>query len=264
MRSYSTLGTGKSTKVIDAPDTPSAQARTVTTCDAETAGFLARVLTDTDRKLPAALHPVAVELDGTPVQARRHLLEVFDRAVAAHPDRVPADIGPWFDAEHLVIRLAETVAGYAPAAVIAAVRTELAGHLDGFDGVLVPAVADYPGSRRLGTLPLVLSGALDAMSDQWWFDVLGEHTDLDMVSDPNGKTQVRSHEFYMLCDYLTDAEPATTKYEHDSMITLVQASIPGDIPVEFDIAHRHLEAWIAHHRPADLPRYREIAADCGV
>ncbi len=123
MRRYTTLGTGEATKVLAVTDYH--PARTITTCTLETATAVCRALGHTDRELAAALYPLAVHLDGQPVEARRHLLGVFDDVAAAGPQLDPTletrgvtEPGtPWTPATVLVIRLARAVAGAPVAAV---------------------------------------------------------------------------------------------------------------------------------------------------
>src|SRR5690606_16962774 len=117
MREYTTLGSGKSTKVLDV--NPYREARTVTTCSNGAAKAVARSLKRTDRMLPAALYDLAVELDGRPVEARRHLLSHFDANVAAD---IAGNGGSWETAEQLVADVAAAVRGET-AAVVAAVRS---------------------------------------------------------------------------------------------------------------------------------------------
>lgn len=251
MREYTTLGSGKSTKVLDV--NPYREARTVTTCSNGAAKAVARSLKRTDRMLPAALYDLAVELDGRPVEARRHLLSHFDANVAAD---IAGNGGSWETAEQLVADVAAAVRGET-AAVVAAVRSELEGHLYGFDGVLVPARVVTDGYKR-AKLDLVISGPLSWMGDFWEY-LLGPHGDLASGADdpdfPVGSEVVETTELYGLMRELHDAEHPGLGFTDFSMAELFDMS-GDDMPPMLLVRTDHFVAWVEHHRADDLAKVR--------
>jgi hypothetical protein len=257
MRSYTTLGEGKSTKVLEVPSYGTAV--TVTSCPADRARQVAAALVGTDRCLPVELYPVAVACDGAPVQARRHLLAFYD-SVADGKD--PGSGGPaWERAEAVVARLGRAVTGL-PAAVIAAVRAQLAEHLAGFDGVLVPARISTVGRRRM-CLDVVVSAGTGWEQDRWWDDVLASG-DLSAEQDdpglPCGGPLVVCGELSELPNDLYHTEPAGTGFADWSMKNLMEEAGDGS-GLQVGVRTSHLIAWVAHHRPADTATVTRLLAE---
>lgn len=238
---YTTLGTGKTTKVITVR--PLQVATTITTCPADAATAIAAALNRTQSQIPAALYDLAIAAEGRPVQARRHLLSVFDQATSGAPTLRG---GPWQLAENLA-RAAGTAVRDLPAPVQAAVRAQLAEHLTGMDGVLVPAHATTD-ARRAGVLRLVISPAL-LHTDDWTRHLV---TVPDSVAYPLGEHVVDSAGFSELVELLWDCEPATPDYASTAIAEL-EAEAGPDQPVYLLVPARHLQAWVSHHRPARSP-----------
>jgi hypothetical protein len=249
MRNYATLGQGKSTKVLAVDDYN--PARTVTTCSADAATGIARMLGKTDREIPAAMYPLAVALDGKPVEARRHLLGVYDTVIAG--TRRPVRNDEWHRSEVLVTDLSATVADQ-PAPVIAAVRTELANHLAGLDGVLVPARANTPGYHRY-YFDLVVSRALH--DDHWWEYLLDGTGDLQVLDDdetiPVGGPLVGTMELNQLVHEFYDAEPTGPEWGFSMGMKNLMEEVRDDSSVELNIRVDHFLAFVAYHRPDDMP-----------
>lgn len=249
MSNYTTLGEGKATKVLDV--SAHQAARTVTTTDHETARQIARALNATSRKIDSALFPVAQHHDGQPVEARRRLLDRFDAVTGGV---VPAPDPLWDAADTLIARVAAAVSE-APAPVVAAVRAELASHLDGFDGVLIPARVTSNGWKRMAA-DVTISGVLATYGDQFWDYLLGPHTQLWVEADddlfPLGGELVTSIEWYEITMELTGAEPVGTGFTDFSVREVLDDCNDGEVP-SLLVRVDHLRAWVAHHRPADLP-----------
>ena len=254
MRSYTTLGTGKSTKVLAVPQYGSEPARTVTTAPAADATRLARLLQRTDRELAAALFQPALELDGKPFEARRHLLSVFDTTAAGTQ---PGSVSPaWRTAEAMVADLARAVTQL-PTPVVTAVRAELAEHLYGFDGVLVPARATTPGSGRhkRACLDLVISAPLHWMGESFWDELAGDFADLGLWDDdttfPLGGRLVVSTEFYTLVSELHGSEPTADTPFACTMRELRSMVDEGE-EVELSVRLDHFLAFVRQHHPGRL------------
>lgn len=240
-----TLGTGKATKVLAV--TATTEARTITTCDHDAATAIARALQAVFARIESALYPVAVEASGHPVQARRHLLSVYDNAGAA-PAADPAPA--WSKAHELVNALATATTGQ-PAAVVAAVRTELAAHLAHLDGVLVPARVTSTAYRS-GVCDIVISAALARMSEGWWKYLDAQHTASDDPTYPVGEPTLeltsdlediaRELWYAETADYsyaATDIAELTLDTEHDQVYPIIPA--------------RLFHAWVAQHRGTPSP-----------
>lgn len=247
---YTTLGDGKAVKVLATADY--APARTITTCPHASAIALARALTDTRELLPAALYPVAVHLDGTPIQARRRLLGVFDAAAAG--DTALSD-DQWRRADELVVAAGAAVRGL-PAPVIAGARAELANHLEGFDGVLVPARATSSGYRP-GVLNLVISGALTRLGKDWWTSMTRnglEHADDDPIYPVGEQTVDAPSELYDVLGDLWDSAPCDSDYVSTSIEDLARESGDEHLPYLI-VAARLFQAWGAHQYPDLLDQH---------
>lgn len=253
VRNYITLGEGRSTKVLSvAPHVP---ARAVTTCDVEVAKRLCYALSRTDRCLPAELFDLAVSLDGEPVEARRTLLSFFDAALAGSTVSAGA---AWVSAESLVASLAEAVTD-ASEPVRRAVRDELADHLTGMDGVLVPARAVLD-VRKSMTVDLVISGPLGWLGDSFWSNLL--NYELELVDDdqrfPLGGPLASSIEFYLVLHELYDVEPSSDAFTAFSVQDLFRnADDDSGIAPELMVRADHLLAWVARHRPVDVEAVRQ-------
>ena len=250
MRSYTTLGEGRATKVLSVVE-HSTSARTVTTCDLPVAKQLCLALSRTDRCLPVELFELAVSLDGAPVQARRTLLSFYDASLSGEPTSAGEH---WVAAETLVSKLAAAVAG-APDAVQRAVRDELADHLTGMDGVLVPARAVLDQHKAM-TVDLVISGPLEWMSESFWEYLLGPHGDLGSTGDDErfglGGELVCTVELHGLLSELYDAEPNSYAFSAFSVRELFDAADDDSgIAPELLVRTDHLLAWVRHHRPGD-------------
>jgi hypothetical protein len=256
MRDYTTLGSGKATKVLAVA--PYCDARTVTTASHAAAKAVASALGRTDRRLPAALFGLAVALDGTPVEARRHLLATFDAELSGAAG-LRGDL--WSAAEDLVVAVADAVAGE-PAAVVAAVRAELAEHLEGFDGVLVPARA-IAYADKVSAANLVVSGALGWLGDSFWDYLLGPHGDLGVGEDdpmfPLGGPAATSIELYAVLMELVEVEPVSLDFTDFSVAEVLAHAGDHSIP-ELLVRADHLLAWVEVARPADAARVRELLA----
>lgn len=249
MRNYTTLGDGKATKVI--ATTEHQPARTVTTCPAPAAAALARALQATDRKIAAALYPVAVDLDGTPVQARRQLLALFDQVVTGTP--APPAGTPWGVANALVAAVADAVRDL-PAPVVKAARAELATHLDGLDGVLVPARATSD-AHRAGVLDLVITASLHRFGQDWWTSLVASgpfRGPDDEIYPVGGHIVDAPGELYDITQDLYDAEPATPEFHLSSMDELHRAGDDGHLAYLI-VAARLMDAYAAHHHPELSP-----------
>lgn len=252
---YTTLGDGKAVKVIATSEYH--PARTVTTCPHPNATALARALERTDRQMAAALYPVAVTQDGAPTQARRRLLGFFDAAATTTDTAATAPgEGAWAAPDALVRAVAAAVAEL-PTPVLTAARAELASHLTGLDGVLVPARITSTAYRS-GVLDVVISGPLAAMDEHWWRQ-LTQHSGLAYGDDdhtyPVGERTVDAPaELYDLVMELADAEPAGTDFASESVAELLRAGGDGHMPYMI-LPARLLDAWVTHHRPdlAPLP-----------
>lgn len=242
MARYTTLGDGKNTKILAVSDFN--PARTVVTCDNDRARTTSRALCGTDTQMWSSLHPLAVALDGEPVEARRRLLGVYDTAAAGGPVDTTDEL--WGPPSSLVAAVGSAVAG-APVPVISAVRDELADHLDGLDGVLVPARAVTYGHKRMNC-PIVIGQVLDY--DAWWeYDIVGNDAGLSAQSDddlwPAGGPLVGTGDgLYEILAELWDQEPFGNDY---SAFTISEIRDEDDcgLLVRCD----HLVAWARHHRP---------------
>lgn len=149
---YSILGEGTKTSLLRAGNDWNVDTHNrVLTCDNTTARSLAVHLATLTSDLPNALWEVAVDADGRPAGARRHLLSVFDGATAA------ATSGPWQRADGLIAAIAHDLAE-ATDAVRAAARREIIEHALSWvdDGILVGGVL-WANTRRPGYLRLVLN-----------------------------------------------------------------------------------------------------------
>lgn len=248
MRSYTTHGTGRTTKVLFVPTY--GPARTVTSAPAENAKKIASLLGRTRTQMPAALYDPAIKLDGAPFEARRHLLGVYD-SVAAGRGWTVVDF-TWEAAEALAADLAQAVQGL-PAPVVAAVRSELGEHLAGMDGVLVPARANNAYGRR-SYLNLVVSAPMH--SDQLWTELAGQYGDLGVRPDdehlPLGGPLAVSTEWFALVSELHDAEPTQDAPYDCSDIAELRRMAGEDDDIDLNIRVDHLLAFVAHHYPALL------------
>ena len=282
MRSYITLGEASNTKVLAHSHTT---ATTVVTCDHATATRIAAALSSTAVELDAAMYPLAVTHAASsnpgaphqvkPIEARRRLLATFDARLRARRAGIADDLGklpvytgeirgelaenPWGGIELLVSRVADAVTG-APDAVANAVRAEVAGHLDGLDGIQVPARVTSHGYKT-ATLDLSLTSGLNSMDDRWWTDQFTSsvlHTyqadrRYRFLEDHEG-LQYLSFDSFPLVDVLWDREPALSSF-HEASVQAINAEA-GDSEVA-DILVREIDvrSWLAHHRPHLLEPY---------
>jgi hypothetical protein len=243
--SYITLGEGKSTKILWTTD-GLVQASTITTTDADTAQVTARCLTRLRAEIASALYPVAVAAAGSPVEARRRLLAVFDAAVAAGELPEIADGDPWAMSTLLVGNVAVGVRG-AAAAPLSAVRREVADLLVGFDGVLVPAHLSHTGYRP-GVLRLVISRELAGWVDSSdWPAILA---DLTVVPDrgvyPIGSDVVQSIGLDDLPYAFFEADYADAAYESQSGRELAAEAGDNEALI-LAIPAPPFAAWLAAH-----------------
>lgn len=255
MSTYTTLGDGKSVKLLAVADHH--PARTVTTCSPQAAKTLTWALRGTARQMANALFPVAVDADGTPVEVRRRLLSVYDRTVDGHDT---ASSEPWDAADALVVRVARAVAEE-PDAVRAAVRRELDDHLAGFDGVLVAATITNDGYKR-AKLDVAASQALDAEPDTFWEYLTGKGAIYPHDDDPLfplGGDIIHTTEDFELLTSLWETEPSTVDLDQSSVEEIV-ALADTDVP-ELNMRADHFLAWVAHHRPRFLDAVRAAFDD---
>lgn len=253
MSGYTTLGSGRTAKILctDVFD----KVEVVTTCPADAAREVASWLNRTRTELLSALHPVAVAANGTPVQARRALLDRFDAAVGGTAP-VTADTDVWVHAHTLVDRLAATLGG-CPAPVVRAVRTELGKHLAGCDGVLVAgtftATAYRPSCLRIVITP-VLDPQLDMFSLNGTLFSPGEDNGIYPVGGPTADVGESAFELMDACFGQTPVMGAP--YEEAPMVALQQESGVDDPPT-LEVPYAHLRAWAAHHAPELLDRFTD-------
>lgn len=247
---YTTLGTGRTVKVLRTA--PGQEAVVVTSCPADSVKALTHALAATASDLLAAVHPVAVAADGAPVQARRILLSRFD--IAARDGAGTTSPAPaWERANALIDGLAAAVRG-CPAPVVKATRAELAGHLQGLDGVLVPATVVAAGWRP-ATLQLVISTAL--ADERCWPEHVGVAETTGLHPYVSAPADFADTEFDVL-DQLYDQRPDLgAPYGEDSVAALFRDSGDGECPTLW-VALAHLRAWAAEHAPHLLAR---IAVD---
>jgi hypothetical protein len=224
---FTTLGSGKSTKVLD---TSGDGARVVTTCSQDVAQALVPALHLSSTCLLSALHGVALEADGEPLEARRVLLARFDAVLAGTPS---GSSGKWALAHEVVDKVALAVKD-APEPVQKAVRRELSEHLSGLDGVLVPArVRTWEGWY----LDLVLTPVLPEDPDAW----AGE-LEVDGLDSSGREVSALDELAFDLLDALFDQSTLSPEYAQVAMSDLFREAGPDDIPT-LEVRVDHLLVW---------------------
>lgn len=240
MSTYVTLETNSSTHVLEV--NARNEARTVTTTTAAAAPAIAQALAATRDCTAAALYPVAIEADGNPLDARERLLGTFDAALRAQA-QLPRSRA-WQHAEGLVLRLVAAVAGEG-SAVVDAVRDELARHLVGFEGVLVPATVTAD-AVSVGRLDLVISAALAELEAEVWEEPF-EVSDGHGVTGTNGPVVVGLPATEDVLDLLYGSQPGGV-WDDWGLNDIVKAGSIAMSPAYLVVPAKHLKAWLEHQR----------------